>query len=87
MLYKSRLLKEPVDVMMSSHHHHPTIRVAYERERKLYMLMSGSYKPYDRFIEHKDIVEGMYYMPAVILRSDKHQIVPFLDFRETLDYF
>ena len=87
MLYKFRKLKQTMDVMMSGHHHHPDIRVAYDRGRKVYMIMGGSYKPYDRFIEHKDIDAAPPMMPAVILRADKHQVNPFIDFRELEDYF
>lgn len=86
MLYKFRKLENPVDIMMSGHHHQPHVSVAHERGQKVYMLMGGSYKPYDRFLEHKDIDTSISMMPAVLLRSDKHQITPFLDFKDTLDY-
>ena len=86
MLYKFRKLKDPVDIMMGGHHHHPDMRTAYERGQKIYMFMGGSYKPYDRFTEHKDIDESPAYMPLALLRSDKHQIIPFLDFNEAIDY-
>jgi len=86
MLYKFRKLKEPVDIMMSGHHHQPTIRVAHDRGQIVYLAMGGSYKPYDRFIEHRDIDEGVALMPAFYLRSDKHDITPFIDFRSISDY-
>lgn len=86
MLYKFRKLKDPVDVMMSGHHHHPTVELAIERGQKVCLMMGGSYKPFDRFIEHRDIDPATSLMPAVYLRSDKHEITPFLDFRESIDY-
>ncbi len=85
MLYKFRKLKEPVDVMMGAHHHHPIIHSNWERGQKVHFIMGGSYKPYDRFIEHRDIDEGKALMPAVILRSDKHEVLPFLDFNDVVD--
>jgi len=85
MLYKHRLLKRPVDIMMSGHHHQPTIRIAHERGKKVYLVMGGSYKPYDRFIEQKDIYEGIVMMPGLLLKADRHQIVPYLDFREMVE--
>lgn len=86
MLYKFRKLKEPVDIMMGAHHHHPDLRVAHDRGQKIYMLTGGSYKPFDRWIEHRDIDPGVPFMPAVILRADKHQIIPFLDFNDAIEY-
>lgn len=85
MLYKFRKLKETVDVMMTAHHHHPTVRSLYERGQKVCLVMGGSYKPYDRFVEHRDIDEGVALMPAVYLKADRHEAVPFLDFREMVE--
>jgi hypothetical protein len=87
MLYKFRKLKKPVDIMMSGHHHHPTVRSLVERGQRVYLCMGGAYKPYERFIEHRDIDPGVALMPGFLLRADRHQITPFLDFRELDDYF
>jgi len=86
MLYKFRKLKDPVDIMMSGHHHILDVRTSYERGQKVYMLRGASYKPFDRFTEHKDIEPTPALMPAVLLRSDKHLIVPFADFRDIEGY-
>jgi len=86
MLYKFRKLKEPVDIMMGAHHHHPVISSVFERGQLVYLCQGGSYKPYDRFIEHRDIVEGTPLMPAFLLRADRHEIIPFIDFNEIEDY-
>lgn len=87
MLYKFRKLEKPVDIMMSGHHHHPTVRSLTERGQRVHLCMGGAYKPYDRFIEHRDIDAGVALMPGFLLRADKHQITPFLDFKELDDYF
>jgi len=86
MLYKFRKLKETVDVMMGGHHHYAIAHSNWEKEQKVYFLMGGSYKPYDRFIDKKDIEPAPPLMSAVLLRSDKHEITQFLDFRELVDY-
>lgn len=85
MLYKFRKLKERVDVMMSAHHHYAIAHSNWECEQKVYFLMGGSYKPYDRFTEHKDIEPAPALMPAVYLRADKHEIVSFVDFKEMVE--
>jgi len=86
MLYKFRKLKEPMDVMMSGHHHSLDVRTAYDRGKEVHMLMGGSYKPYDRFTEHRDIDPAPALMPAVLLRADKHIAIPFWNFRDLEDY-
>jgi len=48
--------------------------------------MGGSYKPFDRWIEHKDIEPAPPLMPAVVLSADKHKIIPFLDFNDAIEY-
>ena len=86
MLYKFRKLKNPVDIMMSGHHHYAIAHSNFEKEQNVYFLMGGSYKPYDRFTEHKDIEPAPALMPAVVLSADKHKIIPFLDFNDAIDY-
>ena len=87
MLYKFRKMKQRMDVMMSAHHHRVDVRTAYDRGGLIHMLLGGSYKPFDRFIEHRDIDKGTPIMPAVLLRADRHSVIPFADFRELVDYF
>jgi hypothetical protein len=86
MLYKFRKIKKnPIDVMMGGHHHYAIAHSNFECEQKVYFLMGGSYKPYDRFTEHKDIEPAPALMPSVYLRADKHEITQFIDFREMVD--
>ncbi len=85
MLYKFRKLKNPVDVMMSAHHHYAIAHSNWENEQKVHFLMGGSYKPYDRFTEHKDIEPAPPIMPSVYLRADKHEVISFVDFREMVE--
>lgn len=85
MLYKFRKLKNPVDIMMGGHHHYAIAHSNWENEQKVYFLMGGSYKPYDRWTEHKDIEPAPALMPAVYLRADKHEIIQFLDFKEMVE--
>lgn len=86
MLYSYRRLPKAVDIMMSGHHHHPIVHSNWERGQKVHFIMGGSYKPFDRFIEQRDIDEGTPLMPSVLLRSDKHEITPFLDFNDMVDF-
>lgn len=87
MLYKFRKLKETMDVMMSGHHHKVDVRTTFDRGKRIHLLMGGSYKPFDRFTEHRDIDPAPAIMPAVLLRADKHSAIPFNNFRDLVDYF
>ena len=85
MLYKLRKIKTPIDIMVGAHNHMPDVRIVYEKEQKTYLFKGGAYKPFDRFLEHHDVDPAPAIMPAAYLKADRHEIIPFMDFKDLKD--
>lgn len=79
MKYKFRTLQQPVDVVFGAHHHKPVIEQSWERGQWTYLIETGSYKPYDRFIDQRDIKKAPIATPGVILYPDIHKVVPLME--------
>jgi hypothetical protein len=72
------------DVIVEADKHEPWLQYSWHQRRKQVWLRGGTYKIDDDFTAAIDFEQGKWEMPMCIYLPDRHEVIPFMDFREGL---
>jgi hypothetical protein len=74
------------DVAITAHKHEASVNVSMRREMPVVAINCGSYKGLDTFANKEGYVDGPMCIPGILLDGETRRIIPFIDWRDGLDF-